>query len=81
MKKVLITGASGFVGNNLARFLLSRGDAVHLLLRKSHAQWRLKDILQDVNIHISDLVDPDGVAAAVNRARAEWIFHLAAHGA
>jgi UDP-glucose 4-epimerase len=81
MKKVLITGASGFVGNNLARFLLSRGDEVHLLLRKSHAQWRLKDILQDVNIHNADLVDPDSVAAAVNSSRAEWIFHLAAHGA
>ena len=56
MKKVLITGASGFVGNNLARFLLSRGDEVHLLLREGHAQWRLKDILQDVRIHIADLV-------------------------
>jgi nucleoside-diphosphate-sugar epimerase len=81
MKKVLITGASGFVGNNLARFLLSRGNEVHLVLRESHAQWRLKDILHDVNIHIADLVDPDGVAAAVNSAHAEWIFHLAAHGA
>ena len=56
MKKVLITGASGFVGNNLACFLLSRGDEVHLLLREGHAQWRLKDILQDVQVHIADLL-------------------------
>jgi UDP-glucose 4-epimerase len=81
MKKVLITGASGFVGNNLARFLLSRGHEAHLLLRQGHAQWRLKDILPDVRVHIADLCDPDEVAAAVKSARAEWIFHLAAHGA
>ncbi len=81
MKKVLITGASGFVGNNLARFLLNRGDEVHLLLREGHSRWRLEDILKDVSIHIADLGDPDSVAAAVNSARAEWIFHLAAHGA
>ena len=81
MKKVLITGASGFVGNNLARFLLDRGHETHLLLRKGHAQWRLKDILPDVRVHIADLSDPDAVAEAVKSARAEWIFHLAAHGA
>ncbi len=81
MKKVLITGASGFVGNNLARFLLSRGHEAHLLLREGHAQWRLKDILGDVRVHIADLCDPDGLAEAVKSARPEWIFHLAAHGA
>jgi UDP-glucose 4-epimerase len=81
MKKVLITGASGFVGNNLARFLLNRGHEAHLLLREGHAQWRLKDILRDVRVHIVDLCDPEGLAAAVKNARAEWIFHLAAHGA
>jgi UDP-glucose 4-epimerase len=81
MKKVLITGASGFVGNNLARFLLSRGHEAHLLLRKDYTQWRLKDILPDVRVHIADLCDPEGVAAAVKSARSEWIFHLATHGA
>ena len=81
MKKVLITGASGFVGNNLARFLLSRGHEVHLLLREGHAQWRLKGILQDVQVHIADLCDPDSLDIALNKAQAEWIFHLAAHGA
>jgi nucleoside-diphosphate-sugar epimerase len=81
MKKVLITGASGFVGNNLARFLLGRGHETHLLLRKGHAQWRLNDILGDVRVHTADLCDPGGLTAAVKNARADWIFHLAAHGA
>ncbi len=81
MKKVLITGASGFVGTDLARFLLSRGHEVHLVLREGHAQWRLQDIIHDVRVHIADLCDADGLTTAVNIARCEWIFHLAAHGA
>jgi UDP-glucose 4-epimerase len=81
MTRVLITGASGFVGNNLARFLLARGHAVHLLLRAEHAHWRLADIVADVSVHKVDLRDADSVKHAVTSIRPEWIFHLAAYGA
>jgi dolichol-phosphate mannosyltransferase len=81
MTKVLITGASGFVGNNLARYLLAQGHAVHLLLRSGHAHWRLSDIANDVTVHEVDLRDVESVKRAVSGIRPEWIFHLAAHGA
>lgn len=81
MARVLITGASGFVGNNLARFLLSEGHDVTLLLRQDHNPWRIRDIQSDVRIEIADLGDPDSTARTVRSANAQWIFHLAAHGA
>lgn len=81
MRRVLLTGGSGFVGANLARRLLADGHEVHLLLRPSHAAWRLADVRADVRAHEDDLADADAVTALVRRVRPEWIFHLAAHGA
>ncbi len=80
MPKVLVTGASGFVGNNLARFLVKRGDEVHLLLREA-ANWRLKDMGDDARVHSVDLRDRDGVHRIVKALKPQWVFHLAAHGA
>lgn len=81
MAKVLITGASGFVGNNLARYLLTLGHRVNLLLRDSCADWRIRDICEDVEVHRADLCDSDTVNRIVKKIGPEWVFHLAAHGA
>lgn len=81
MKRCLVTGASGFVGNNLARRLLRDGHEVHVLLRQGHATWRLQDIYPDLHIHIVDLCDAEQVERAVRAVRPEWTFHLAAYGA
>ena len=81
MKRVLLTGATGFVGANLARRLLHDGHEVHLLVRAQHATWRLESIQHDVRLHETDLRDAESVDASVDRIRPEWIFHLAAHGA
>jgi nucleoside-diphosphate-sugar epimerase len=81
MKHILVTGASGFVGNNLVRFLLEEGHEVHLLLRPKYTSWRLKDVFSDVRIHLVDLLDNEGVSRVVRTIRPEWVFHLAAYGA
>jgi nucleoside-diphosphate-sugar epimerase len=81
MANVLITGASGFVGNNLARRLLALGHTVNLILRKQHVDWRIKDILNDVIVHEADLRDSERLTRVVKAIRPEWVFHLAAHGA
>jgi UDP-glucose 4-epimerase len=81
MPKVLITGASGFVGNNLARFLVKQNHEVHLLLREECANWRLQDMGDDVRVHRVDLRDRDGVHRTLKALKPRWVFHLAAHGA
>jgi UDP-glucose 4-epimerase len=80
MKRVLVTGGSGFIGANLTRRLLRDGHEVHLLLRESHHTWRVRDIEADVEILLVNLEDRDAVAGAVRAIRPEWVFHLAAHG-
>ncbi len=81
MKRALLTGATGFVGANLARRLLRDGHEVHLLVRAEHAPWRIEEIKGDVHLHVADLRDAAATAGAVRDARPDWVFHLAAHGA
>lgn len=81
MKRVLITGASGFIGANLARRLLADGHELHLLMRPGFQPWRVEGIRADVYIHQVDLLNQDSLDRTVAEIRPEWIFHLAAHGA
>ncbi len=81
MKKVLVTGASGFVGSNLARRLLHEGHEVHALLRPESNRWRIRDLLLDLYIHEVSLDDFLALQPTIKQIAPEWIFHLATHGA
>ncbi|MCC7448054.1 MAG: SDR family NAD(P)-dependent oxidoreductase [Anaerolineae bacterium] len=81
MKQVILTGATGFVGANLARRLLNDGHTVHLLVRHGYAPWRIESIRDHVQLHEVDLGDPQAVSAVVARIKPDRIFHLAAYGA
>jgi nucleoside-diphosphate-sugar epimerase len=78
--RFLVTGASGFVGANLVRRLVSDGHEVHVLLRPEHRAWRLAGV-DAMHVHPVDLVDRARVLEAVRSIRPTHVFHLAAYGA
>jgi dolichol-phosphate mannosyltransferase len=81
MKRVLITGGSGFVGANLARRVLSDGHETHLMAREPCQSWRLDEIAADVCLHVLSLEDRGAVRRMVSEVKPDWVFHLAAYGA
>jgi dolichol-phosphate mannosyltransferase len=78
---VLITGASGFVGMNLAARMVERGHAVHALVRAAYRPWRVRDLGPAVALHTVDLLDPAALDALFAAVRPHWVLHLAAYGA
>jgi len=81
VKRVVVTGGTGFVGANLARRCLREGHEVHLLVRRGHDPWRVEELRRDVTIHEADLADRARLAAVAAAIRPDWVFHLAVAGA
>jgi nucleoside-diphosphate-sugar epimerase len=72
MKRVLLTGASGFIGRHVADALLRAGLEVHaaVLPHEPVSDARLL-------VHEADLLDPLGAEGLVGRVRADCLLHLA----
>ena len=80
-RRILISGASGFIGACLARSLSDKGQEIHVLLRNQSNLWRIKDKLGAFTTHNVDLLDRDGVFALLKEVRPDIVYHLAAYGA
>jgi len=74
MKRVLITGGTGFIGANLAGELLRRGFDVRILRRPSSDLRALAGI--DVRHVLGDVRDPDSLKEAFRSC--DTVFHTAA---
>lgn len=78
-KRVLVTGAAGFVGANLTRELIHCGADVHALVRPSTRLWRIEEIIPRLTMHSVDLTHLSRLQEIVNKVQPEVIFHLAVH--
>jgi nucleoside-diphosphate-sugar epimerase len=73
MAKVLVTGASGFIGGHLVEALVGRGDEVTCLVRRSSAVERLRPL--GVRLVYGDVTEPAGLRDAV--AGNQVVYHAA----
>lgn len=81
MKKVLITGGTGFVGANFVYRFLERGDDVHLLVRPEARFWRIEPVKERVTLHTIDLAKEEEVQKFISGLKPEIILHFATYGA
>lgn len=79
--RVLVTGASGFVGAAVVRRAVALGLPVTALVGPASDIARLAPLARDIDIARADITDTRALAAAVADARPELCIHLAAAGA
>lgn len=78
--RVLMTGATGFVGSCLARRLVETGYDVHIFSRTGSDRWRIADLAGRLTEHLVDLRDAGQVLVTVDKIQPAAICHLATHG-
>ena len=79
-ERVFITGATGFIGSNLARRCLERGAEVFINLRETSDTWRIRDILKEVNAVPADVTEYEKLREALKKIHPDIVFHTAAYG-
>lgn len=72
----LVTGGAGFIGSNLARELLARGESVRILDNFSTGHRENLEGLEGAEIIEGDILDPETCARACEGV--DYVFHEAA---
>ena len=80
IKKVLITGITGFVGSHLAEYILKEHTDVKIygLVRWRSPKDNISKILGEVDLNYADLEDYASLEKTISTIKPDAIFHLAA---
>ena len=80
IKKVIITGITGFVGSHLADYILANLPQIEIsgLVRWRAPKENIRHILDKITLESGDLLDLPSLKTILSRQKPDVIFHLAA---
>lgn len=70
---IMITGASGYLGNKLAHTLANKGHVIHAFIRTKGSERNLQH--QNIRIFYGDLLDSASIMAAMREC--DQVYHMA----
>ncbi|GAA3522540.1 NAD(P)-dependent oxidoreductase [Aquimarina addita] len=76
-KKVVVTGASGFIGSHLVKELNQQGAQVYAFVRNQSDLWRLPSTDSTIHVIKIDLLDSKHVQEVMRSIQPNYIFHFA----
>lgn len=76
MKRIFITGATGFIGSALTLRLLDEGYMVGILARESSDLSRIGSRIKDISVCHGDIRNGTDVSRVIKEFRPDCIFHL-----
>ena len=76
VKKILITGANGFLGSAITKLGIKKGYKVNILVRKDSNLTNLKPLLSKLKIYYGNLEDIESLNQPIKDS--DTIFHVAA---
>ncbi len=76
-EKVLVTGATGFIGSRLVRSLLHGGSEVYALVRNRSKLGLFSDIIDSIHVLEGDITRPETLAAAFSGI--DRVYHSAGY--
>jgi len=79
--RVLVTGASGFIGSHLTKRLVAEGAEVHAVTPAVSSVYpeRLLDVRTSIVLHEANITDRSAMDALAKHAKPSIVFHLAAY--
>lgn len=79
MRRVLVTGVTGFAGSHLVDYMLERGDCeIYGIQRWRSRTENIEHFADRISLLECDLRDATSTRDTLEKVRPDWIFHLAA---
>lgn len=76
--RVLITGAGGFVGRHLARYVSSKKNTqVYVIVKKKEKDAEFKSIFKTATVIQADMLHLEEVQSVIQKSKPDRVFHLA----
>ena len=79
MRRVLVTGVTGFAGSHLVDYMLERGDCEIVGIQRWRSRTEnIEHFADKITLLECDLRDASSTRDTLEKVRPDWIFHLAA---